>query len=291
MFRYLASLSFAALSLGACIPGYNIPPFGPEGPGQNQPPASNNPPTSIELSEAKSLVQLGLDASQSVHAALDLLGIIPEYTCTDSRGDFINSVVPELQAQFGCALVTTSSQATSDSITLTFPQGGCDIGAHTVSGVLVFTYSGDIDQMDLVLDAQQLIVDGDALQVSGGYSTCGDQQSFFVSAQGSLPGQSGATYSIDASITKQDGFPIFGSPTLIFDGTGSLTTQSGTNQLTLDQVEYTPGDVLPESGVITFQTATGHTIVAEIETSSILTQSIRVSIDGRDEVIIPLISL
>ena len=282
---------FGALGLlaSACIPGFQFLPLGTDGIGGD--PIDINPPTTEEFAEAKSLVLLAMDASQNVHSALDLLGLLPVYECGESRASFVGGLVPQLQAQFGCALVSTSSQLASDTVTLSFPLAGCDIGAHTLSGDLVFTYSGGTDRFDLVLDAQGLKVDGDTIQVTGGYSTCGDQESYSVIAQGSLPGQVGATYSINASVTIQEGFPIFGSPTLLFDGAGSLTTSGGTHQLSLDSVAYKPGDIVPQSGVITFVTASGHSIVATFITTSVLTQAINVAIDGRDLVSIPLIAL
>jgi hypothetical protein len=296
MFSLLTKKSyfFGALGLlaSACIPGFNVPPFDPIDPGDiGGDPVDINPPTTAEFSEAKTLVLLAMDASQNVHAALDLLGILPVYECGESRASFIGDIVPQLQAQFACAQISTASQTNSDSVTLSFPQGGCDIGDHTLSGELVFTYSGGTDRMDLVLDAQNVKVDGDNIQLVGGYSTCGDQESYSVAVSGSLPGQSGATYAIDASVTIQEGFPILGSPTLIFDGTGQLTTSAGTSQLSLDQVEYEPGDIIPQNGVITFATASGHTITATFIATSGFSQSISVAIDDRDLVSIPLLNL
>jgi hypothetical protein len=282
---------FGALSLlaSAFIPGCQFLPLGTDG--GNEDPIEINPPTTQEVAEAKSLVLLAMDASQNVHAALDLLGLQPVYECGESRASFVGGLVPQLQAQFGCAQVSTSSQLSSDTVTISFSQAGCDIGAYTLSGDLVFTYSGGTDRFDMVLDAQGLQVDGAAIQVTGGYSTCGDQESYSITAQGSLPGQAGATYNINASVTIQEGFPIFGSPTLIFDGTGLLTTSEGTHQLSLDSVEYKPGDIVPQSGVLTFVSSSDHTIEAEFITTSALTQVINFSIDGRDLVSIPLITL
>jgi hypothetical protein len=293
MFRSSKSYVVGAVALlsSACIPGFNLPPFPPGGgPGTN-PPVDVNPPTSDEFTEAKTLVLLSMDALQQVHAALDLLGIIPVYECGESRATFVGDIVPQLQSQLGCAQITTSAQADSDSVILSFPQEGCDVGDHTLSGQVVFTYSGGEDRMDLVLNATGLNIDGDAVQVSGGYSTCGDQESYFVSVAGALPGQSGATFALDASVTVQEGFPIFGSPTLIFDGVGQLNTNAGTTQLTLDNVEYQPGDIIPQSGVVTLDTASGHSIVATFVTNSSFFQSISVAIDDRDLVTIPLLAL
>ena len=278
-----------ALLASACIPGIPLPPLDLNGIGGE--PTETNPPTTTELSEARSLVLLAMDASQSAHAALALLGLLPVYECGESRASFVGALVPQLQAQLACAQVSTSAQAGADSITLSFPPEGCDIGAHTLSGALVFTYSGGADRLDLVLDAQGVTIDVEAVQVTGGYSACGDQESYFVSARGSLPGQANATYDLDASVTIQPGFPVFGSPTLIFDGTGALTTTAGTHQLSLDHVEYKPGDIAPQRGVIAFTTASGHNIVATFATTSPFTQSVNIVINDRDLVTIPLLSL
>jgi phytoene dehydrogenase-like protein len=68
-------------------------------------------------------------------------------------------------------------------------------------------------------------------------------------------------------------------------------TSAGTSQLTLGQVEYEPGDIFPKSGLILLETASGHSLQARIITNSAFVQSIELSLDDRDLVIIPILSL
>jgi hypothetical protein len=138
-----------------------------------------SPPTQVEIDEARDRVDVALGAATQARAALELLGILPVYTCGESRRSFVGNAAATLEAQVGCVTAETEAlDATTDAVVLSFPQEGCELREHTVSGQTAFKYSGGEDRMDLKADLRGLRVDGDPLQVEVGYGTCGDESRY-----------------------------------------------------------------------------------------------------------------
>ena len=47
----------------------------------------------------------------------------------------------------------------------------------------------------------------------------------WVTSEGALPGQAGVTFQLHLTVRLQAGLPVFGSDTLILDGTAALTSR------------------------------------------------------------------
>lgn len=253
-------------------------------------PGGDNLPNFSEVSDARARLEAALAGVEQAREALELLGLLPVYECGEPRRTFVGSLVDQLTLEIPCATITSDPVGdTGDVITLSFPQGGCEVLGHTLSGTLSFFYSGGEDRLDLTMDATGLFVDGKNLQVVAGYGTCGDETSIFAAAAGDLQNPPGTSFDFDIEVSKRDGPPIIGGTTLILDGSGEVSNSGGTNSITLTEVEYELGDFLPKSGTITISTSTGHTISATFDLDSPLLGSVTVVIDDHDPVRIPVI--
>ena len=221
------------------------------------------PPSPEQVEEAQARVELAVIAAHQARVALELLGVLPVYTCGEPRRTFVGRISSDLQAQVQCLTVTTEARdGTSDAVMMTFPESGCRVRGHTVSGQVAFLYTGGEDRMALSADLHALKVDGQSLQATVGYGTCGDEKRYWGKATGGLPGHSGYTYFVDGRVGVRDGVPLIGGTTLVLDGPASVSGPEGQDQVTLTALRYALGEFLPEEGKLLVETATGHRVQA-----------------------------
>lgn len=207
-----------------------------------------------QIEAQKARVQAALLAADRAAAALQLLGILPDYTCGEPRRTWVGAAAESLSADFGCVEARAEQRSEeSDALVVTFAPAGCTVRGHTVSGETAFVYSGGEDRLDVTAQLASLVVDGASLQASVGYGTCGDETSYRAHV-------TGETYSLNAEVSKRDGPPVIGSTTLIIDGTGTLISEAGNDTITLTALEYEPGSTFPNEGEILIETADGHRV-------------------------------
>ncbi|KFE67822.1 hypothetical protein [Hyalangium minutum] len=249
-----------------------------------------SPPTQEEIDEARDKAEVALGVANQARSALELLGLLPVYTCGEDRRTFVGKAVESAQAKVGC--VTASAEAldaTTDAVILSFPQGGCEVSKRTVSGQTAFRYSGGKDRMELKADLRQLKVDGSSLQAEVGYGTCGDESRYFVLAEGPLPKKPEYTFRVDGQVGKRDGVPIFGSTSLVLNGPGEVTGPNGTGRLTLTELEYEIGEYAPKEGEVLLETADDHTVKAAFKTTLWRLGKMELTIDDREPVTVPIV--
>ncbi|MFL5343904.1 MAG: hypothetical protein ACJ8AT_03890 [Hyalangium sp.] len=248
------------------------------------------PPTQEELDDAHNRVDVALDAATQARAALELLGILPVYTCGEPRRSFVGKAADSAQAQAGCVTATTETlDATTDAVVLTFAAGGCTVRGHTVSGQTAFKYSGGEDRMDLKADLRGLQVDGAPLQVEVGYGTCGDESRYYALAEGQLPRRPEYGYRVDGRVGMRDGLPVIGGTSLVFNGPGELTGPEGTHRVTFTELEYELGELAPKEGEALLETAQGRTVKAAFSQTLWRLGKMELTIDDRDPVTVPIV--
>jgi hypothetical protein len=248
------------------------------------------PPTTEQVEDAKARVELAMAAAHQARVALELLGIFPVYTCGESRRTFVGKVSHDLQAQVPCLTVTTEALTdTSDLVRLSFPAGGCTVRGHTVSGQVDFVYSGGEDRMALSAGLHGLQVDGQSLQATVGYGTCGDEKQYWAKANGGLPNHSGYTYTVNGSVAVREGLPIIGGTTLLLDGPASVSGPEGKDTVTLTALRYELGEYLPEEGKLLVETATGHRVQANFQPWLWRVGKVELEIDDRAPITTPIL--
>lgn len=247
------------------------------------------PPTQEELEDAKSRVDLVVHAAHQARLALELLGILPVYTCGPERRTFVGQVAEGARAKVACVTATAEARgASTDAVVLSFPET-CSVNGHTVSGQSAFLYTGGKERMDLFADLHGLTVDGHGLQATVGYGTCGDEKRFWTEAAGALPGRAGSTYRVDGRVGLREGAPLFGSTSLVFDGPGEVSGPLGTDRVTFTGLEYEVGEFLPKKGQALIETARGHRV--KVDFSEVLWRvgKVEVEIDDKAPVTVPIV--
>ena len=248
------------------------------------------PPTKEEIEDAQARVDLAVLAAHQARLALELLGLLPVYTCGESRRTFVGKAAEGIHTQVACVTATAVAQNdTTDAVVLTFPESACTVRGHTVSGRSEFIYSGGPERMDLFADLRELTVDGQRLQAKVGYGTCSDEKRFWTEAAGNLPGRSGSTYSVNARVGLREGLPLFGSSTLVFDGPGEVSGALGTDRVTFTALEYEVGEYLPKEGEALIETAKGRRV--KVNFSPVLWRigKVEVEIDDKAPVTLPIV--
>ena len=249
-----------------------------------------SPPTQEEIDDARDKAEVALGVASQARAALELLGILPVYTCGESRRTFVGKAVESVQADVGC--VTASAEAldeATDAVILSFPEGSCEVRKHTVSGQTAFKYSGGEDRMEVKADLRQLKVDGYAVQAEVGYGTCGDESRYFALAEGPLPKNPEYTFRVDGRVGKRDGVPVIGGTSLVLNGPGEVTGPDGTGRLTFTELEYELGEYAPKEGEVLLETADGHTVKASFQTTLWRLGKMELLIDDREPVKVPIV--
>lgn len=245
-------------------------------------------PSKSEIDDAKARVGYSSDAMGRLHAALEMLGIIPVYTCGEPRSAFAGKLPAAFQSGFiGATVTADGTDPALDKFTLAFPPEGGKVRGHKVTGTLLVKASGGEDRFNLELDATQAQFDGTAVQALGGYGTCGDSTNYWADSQGPLAGASG-TYLLKTRVGKKAGLPLIGSTTLLINAIGEYVRGGKKDALTLTSVDYEVGKILPRSGNIRIETSTGHTLSATFSDDTPLAGQVKVKIDSKSAVTIPL---
>lgn len=248
-----------------------------------------SPPTQEEIDDARDKAEVALGVAGQARGALELLGILPVYTCGEPRRTFVGKAVESAQAEVGCVTASAESlDATTDALILSFPEG-CEVRKHTVSGQTAFKYSGGEDRMEVKADLRQLKVDGYSLQAEVGYGTCGDESRYFALAEGPLPQHPEYTFRMDGQVGKRDGVPVIGGTSLVLNGPGEITGPQGTGRLTFTELEYELGEYAPKEGEVLLETVDGHTIKASFKTTLWRLGKMELTIDDREPVKVPVV--
>ncbi|WP_257454529.1 hypothetical protein [Archangium lipolyticum] len=248
------------------------------------------PPTKEEIEDARARVDLAVLAANQVRVALEVLGILPVYTCGESRRTFVGRAAEGARTKVACVTATAEAlDDSSDAVVLSFPDTGCTVGGRTVSGHSSFIYKGGEDRMDVFAELRELKVDGQPLQAKVGYGTCSDEKRFWAESTGDLPGRASSSYSVNANVGVRDGVPIFGGTTLVLNGPGEVTGSLGTDRVTFSELQYEVGEYLPKKGEALIETAKGHQV--RVNFSEVLWRlgKVEVEIDDRAPITVPVI--
>lgn len=223
----------------------------------------------------------------AARTAFEVLGLMPDYTCDEPPSTWVSDAVAEVAGTLGCGNFTTSMvDENTHVIAIVFPGAGCEVMGHTIMGALGFTYVGGEDSMSLTVDFTQVVVDSEMIDATAGYERCGDQTSYWTMVAGDIDAD--RSFSIDATVTLRDGVPVIGGATLAVDGTASVTGFIGTDMVTMDALEWEVGDLLPQSGRLVIDTATGHHVEAVFDRSTPLGGEVVITIDDYDPVTVPV---
>jgi hypothetical protein len=240
------------------------------------------------INDAKARLGDAAEAIDRARAALELLGLMPDYTCGEPRATYLDGAADGVSASYECATVTLEAAGPeADQAVIGF-DAGCQVLGHEVEGSATFRYAGGTDRMDLEADFRALSVDGHTVNLLAGYGTCGDETSYWAVASGAVPGGSNTTFTVDAVVARRAGVPVIGSGTTLLDGSASVTRSSGTDTVTFDALEYASGALLPENGVLTIDTSGGRHIQATFTRDSPLYGKVVIVIDGGSPVTVPL---
>lgn len=249
-----------------------------------------NRPTKEEIAEARARVEQAADAAAKARTALELLGVLPVYTCGEARRTFVGQASESFRAQVACVTVTTEAvDASTDALALTFPEGGCSVGGYGLSGPGRFLYSGGEDRMELTADLRELKVEGQPLQAKVGYGTCGDESRAWVLAEGTVPDSGGRTFRVDGRVAKREGLPLIGGTELRLDGTGTLTGPAGEDRLTLTGVLYEVGHAAPKEGEVLVERADGGRVKATFRPGLWRTGEMELTVDDAEPVTVPIV--
>jgi hypothetical protein len=247
-------------------------------------------PSQEEIDDAKARASAAVRAANQARQALELLGILPVYTCGEPRRTFVGRAVEEAQSEIGCVTATASeSGETADQVTLAFPEAGCSAGGYMLSGQALYLYSGGEDRLTLDGDFRGIKIDGDPLQAKAGYGTCGDEKSVWALAEGELPNEVGKGFKIDGKVGIRDGMPLIGSTSLLLDGSGEVTVSSGSDRLTLTGLLYEIGEYMPKEGSLLIETAGGTAIKVTFRETLWKLGEAEVVIDDRSPVKVPIV--
>lgn len=245
-------------------------------------------PSQSEIDDAKARVGYSSDAAGMVYNALKLLGVIPVYTCGEPRSSFSGKLPANLSTGYaGAAVTLNASDPAEDKITVAFPAAGTTVHKQKVTGSLLITTAGGEDRFTLEVDARNALVNGKPVQALAGYGTCGDSTTYWTEAEGTLPGTTSA-YALETHVGKKAGLPLIGSTTLLINAAGTLGPTASRDQVTLKNVDYKLGDILPQSGTIIIVTASGRRISASFNDDTPMVGLVTVRIDSKAPVTIPL---
>jgi hypothetical protein len=248
------------------------------------------PPTKEEIEDARARVDLAVRAADQARMALELLGILPVYTCGEERRTFVGRAAEGAHTKVACVIATTEALGdTSDAVRLTFPENSCTVRGHNVSGYAAFVYNGGKDRMDLMADLREVKVDGTSLDAKVGYGTCSDEKRFYAEALGALPARPGNTYYVNARVGLRGGLPIIGNDTLVFDGPGEVSGPLGTDRVTFTRLKYEVGEYLPQEGEALVETAKGRRVKVTFSPVLWRVGKVEVEIDDKAPVTVPIV--
>ncbi|MBL8912199.1 MAG: hypothetical protein JNM17_16025 [Archangium sp.] len=243
-----AVTAVSALVFSACGPA------GMSDDERTKPPTNN---TTQQVISDPQRVKESLRVAAEVRDAIELLGLLPDYTCGDSRSTFLGRAVGNVSIEVACVTVTTESEATADVVRLRFSDQ-CRAKGHVVSGDAVVRVSGGEDRLEIEAELQGLNVDGRVLTGKAGYGTCGDEKRYWGAASGTL--EDGTQYRVDMRVGVRQGLPVIGGTTLILDGSAELRRGDLVDGVQFTGLEYEVGEHTPKSGTIEVFTHDMHTV-------------------------------
>ncbi|QSQ19626.1 hypothetical protein JY651_30480 [Pyxidicoccus parkwayensis] len=247
-------------------------------------------PSKEEVEAARVKVEHAVAAAHQVRGALEVLGVLPVYTCGEPRRSFVGHAAEGVKARYACATATVEARdAVTDAVVLTFDEGGCEVHGLRFTGQVAFLYRGGEDLMEVGADLRGLAVDGHNLQAEVGYGTCGDETRLFADVAGGVPGREDHTFHIDGRVGLRGGVPVIGGSELVLDGPGSLKGPDGTDTLTLTSLLYGVGEYLPKEGTALLETADGHRLEARFEEVLWRVGKVEVTVDDKDPVTVPIV--
>ncbi|MCK8502386.1 hypothetical protein [Myxococcus fulvus] len=247
------------------------------------------PPEEL-VQSAKAKVERAAAVGHLTRGALEVLGLMPVYTCGEPRRGFLDYATVDLSQRLACATTTVESlDAVTDGVVVTFSGPDCQVHGLGLSGRVFFRYRGGEDRMEVEADLRQLRVEGVVLPAEVGYGTCGDLTSVWVKAEGDLPGREGHTLRMDAKVTKRPGMPLLGGSSLLLDGTGELRGPDGVDKLTLTTLQYEVGEYLPKEGRAILETADGHHVEASFKPVLWRVGKVELTVDDYSPVTVPIV--
>ncbi|WP_342379625.1 hypothetical protein NVS55_09045 [Myxococcus stipitatus] len=251
----------------------------------------NDVPPDELVESAKARVERAAAAGHLARSALEVLGVMPVYTCGEPRRSFLDVAAVDVRTRLSC--VTTSVErvdAVTDAVVLTFAERGCDIHGLKFTGRAVIQYRGGEDRMEVEASLRQLEVDGQPLDVATGYGTCGDQTSVWAQVYTAVPGQPGHGIQLDVQVTHRPGLPLLGGSTLVLDGQGALVIPDGrVDRLTFTALQYEVGEFLPKEGTLALQTVDGHSVEASFQPSLWRVGKVKLTVDDHKSVTVPIV--
>lgn len=250
----------------------------------------DNLPSEEEVDAAKAHVERAVAAAHQTRGALEVLGLLPVYTCGEPRRSFVSHAAEGLQARVSCATATVEAvDASTDAVVLTFAEGGCAVHGLSFTGQAALVYRGGEDLMEVGADLRGLTVDGQPLQAEVGYGTCGDETRLWADVTGDVPGREGHTFHLDGRVGLRGGVPLIGGTSLLLNGPGELTGPAGTDRLTLTDVLYEVGEYLPKEGEALLETADGRRLKARFQPVLWRVGKVEVTVDDKDPVTVPVV--
>lgn len=253
-------------------------------------PPATTPTTQEQIDTARGQVEAALEASHQVRTALELLGILPTYTCGEPRRLFVGRVVGELTAKYACVTASTEAEGdTADVVRLAFSPN-CRVEGHSVTGDAIFRYSGGEDRLALEADLRGLKVDGETLHARVGYGTCGDEKRVWAEAEGTLPRRTDIGFAVNVQVgIRSSNLPLIGGTTLVLDGPAELRTAEGANRVTFTGLQYEVGEYLPKEGELLIETADGHSVKATFSSVLWRVGRVELSVDGGEKISVPAV--
>jgi len=232
-------------------------------------------------------VRIAIDAVELARRALEVLGLLPSYTCGEPRGVFAGRTVDELHAKVACATVVSQQLADADALIASFPASGCRVNGHEATGRATLRFSGGEDRFDAAGDLRELALDGHPLHTQFGYGKCGDETRYWAATDAVLAAHPDVRAHLDVEVAKRDGLPIIGETRLVVNATGTLARSAGTDRIAATELEFEVGSALPKTGMLEIDLATGHHMRAVFDEGKWL-GSARVTVDDHDPVTVPI---
>lgn len=247
--------------------------------------ADTSAPDQPLIDDARARVEAATLAIGDARAGLELVNMLPEHTCGQSREELLVASAEHLRERHSCAAISIdSSGASADVITVTFPADGCRVLGHEVAGAAVFLLSWGEPGVELTVDFGDLVVDGASLGAAAGYRTCGVDDAHWVTASGAVRGHESLSFAVDArAVSRRRATAVCGAG-VILDGSVDLHAPLGTDSVTFTGLEYGSGDELPRSGVMAIRTAAGSAVRARFHRASPLQGEVQITIDDYDAV-------
>lgn len=246
-------------------------------------------PTEEEVRDARQRVEAAMEGADQVRAALELLGLLPDYDCGEPRRSFVGKAVAQAQGSVGCLTASTQAEgANADAVVLTYG-AGCTVRGRAVGGRSLLRYAGGEQRMDVEANLEETTVDQRPLLAKAGYGKCGDETRYWGAAQGALPKRPDLWVKVDGRVGAREGMPVLGGTTLVLDGPGELRHREGTDRVTFTGLEYELGEYLPKEGSVLVETSSGHRVQARFRSTFWRLGEAEVTVDDRAPARVPVV--